>query len=391
MSADNSASARAKKAQLQAELLEAQAALEEQYYDRSIQDQQNALDKELENFQEAKDKEMEGWDKYLENTEQVVSDSLAIVQSNTDIVYQTLQDMGKEYSLSITEALTSPWAEGEQAIQDYSEQFTLTMSSTVEELQKLAAEYKATVNEIESYGSNASNQANKNSQLYQEASVSGNNSDTSSSAPGLISSLPEDIKYGDTGTNVKNLQQALNKLGYGNPGTATLDGIFGDRTDVAVKAFQSAMGIDVDGIVGPETKKKLKLKGYAKGSKGIKQDQLALIDELGEELQLVPDGNGRLSYIKKGTGIVPADMTERLMNLAINPQEMLDRNRPQIVMSPSIVNNTTEIHIDSSVGELIHVENLNGNNPAEVTKIIDKAWDKRMKELNAHIRRYASR
>ena len=64
---------------------------------------------------------MEGWDEYLENTNQVVADGLATVQANTDVVYQTLQEMGQEYSLSIADALTSPWADGATAIQSFSE------------------------------------------------------------------------------------------------------------------------------------------------------------------------------------------------------------------------------------------------------------------------------
>ena len=406
LSGDNSASARAKRAQLEADLAEALAEQEELYYDRSIQDQQDALDKELENFQEAKDKEMEGWDEYLENTEQVVSDSLATVQANTDAVYQTLMAMGEEYGLSITESITSPWEQGAIAIQSFSEQFGLAMSSTVEELEKLELEFKTTMSEIESAGIDAANAVKDNTQGYTEAqnpvqesnsnssssSNNSGNSNASASTAGLVSSISGTIYQGQTGDRVKKLQQALNELGYGNYGTTGLDGIFGSGTLAAVKAFQSAMGLDPDGRVGPKTKEQFKLKGYAKGSKGIAEDQLALIDELGEELQLIPDKNGRLSYMKKGTGIVPADLTTNLMGWGkLDPSIMLDQNRPQIGVSPSVVNNTTEIHIDASVGELLHVEHIDGNNPTEISKIVDKAWDKHMKELNAHVRRYTNR
>jgi hypothetical protein len=94
--------------------------------------------------------------------------------------------------------------------------------------------------------------------------------------------------------------------------------------------------------------------------------------------------------MKKGTGIVPADLTANLMGWgAIDPSDMLDRSKPRIGVSPSAINNTSELHIDASVGELIHVEHLDGNNPAEITKIVDKAWDKRMKELNGFVRKYS--
>lgn len=402
LSADKSASARAKRAQLEAELAEAKQDLQDKYYDRSVTNQQEALDKELENFQEAKDKEMEGWDEYLENTEQVIADSLSTIKSNTDAVYQTLQATVQEYGLdiksSITSAIVDPWYEGSTAIQSFSEQFGITMSATVEELDSLAAHFRDTMLEIEQSGVNATNTVQNNASTYTSANEapkaqsgsSGNNSGGSSvaSTAGLVSSISGTIKYGDRGDKVKKLQRALNDLGFGNSGTSGLDGKFGPKTLSAVKAFQKAMGLVVDGRVGPKTKAKFKLKGYAKGSKGIDKDQWALIDELGDELQLVPGENGRLEYIKKGTGIVPADLTERLVNMAMNPQEMLDRNRPGISPSQSVFNSNMEISVDASVGTLIHVEHLDGNNPDEVIKIVDKAWDKKMQGLNSAIKKF---
>lgn len=280
------------------------------------------------------------------------------------------------------------------------------MSSTVEELQKLATEYKEIMAEIENVGSQAVKNVNASADQYTAATKSQASSSSASSASssaststnsssttsGLVSSLSGNIQYGDTGSKVKKLQQALNELGYGNSGTSGLDGIFGTKTHAAVQAFQKAMGISADGIVGPDTKNKFKLKGYASGTTGVKNNQLALIDELGEELIMRAGPNGRLQYLTKGTSVIPSDISENLMRIGqLDPQAFLDQNRPQVAASPSVVNNTTEIHIDNSVGELIHVERLDGNNPAELTKIVDKAWDKRMKELNSHIRRYTNR
>jgi peptidoglycan hydrolase-like protein with peptidoglycan-binding domain len=58
------------------------------------------------------------------------------------------------------------------------------------------------------------------------------------------------IKKGSKGPAVKQLQEQLYRLGY-DPGT--VDGIFGPKTEKAVKAFQLANGLDVDGIVGEFT------------------------------------------------------------------------------------------------------------------------------------------
>lgn len=58
------------------------------------------------------------------------------------------------------------------------------------------------------------------------------------------------LKKGSKGQAVTDLQQALKALGF-SPGK--VDGIFGTATEKAVKEFQAAVGIDVDGIVGRVT------------------------------------------------------------------------------------------------------------------------------------------
>lgn len=57
-------------------------------------------------------------------------------------------------------------------------------------------------------------------------------------------------KYGSTGSEVTQIQQRLQELGY-DPGT--VDGIYGTRTKNAVIAFQRAYGLSDDGIAGPKT------------------------------------------------------------------------------------------------------------------------------------------
>ena len=58
------------------------------------------------------------------------------------------------------------------------------------------------------------------------------------------------IRRGARGDRVKDIQRALNDKGFGQVG---VDGIFGKGTELAVKRFQRASGLGVDGIVGPNT------------------------------------------------------------------------------------------------------------------------------------------
>ncbi len=58
------------------------------------------------------------------------------------------------------------------------------------------------------------------------------------------------LRTGSRGDAVRDLQGGLASAGF-DPGP--VDGIFGARTDAAVRAFQAAKGLAVDGIVGPLT------------------------------------------------------------------------------------------------------------------------------------------
>ena len=60
------------------------------------------------------------------------------------------------------------------------------------------------------------------------------------------------IRRGSRGDDVKYCQEILQKLGY-DIGASGADGIFGSKTEAAVKAFQKKTGLVADGVVGPMT------------------------------------------------------------------------------------------------------------------------------------------
>ena len=72
-------------------------------------------------------------------------------------------------------------------------------------------------------------------------------------------------KYGSRGSEVTQIQQRLQELGY-DPGAA--DGIFGTRTQQAVLAFQRDYGLSADGIVGEKTLAALGLSSSGGGGSG---------------------------------------------------------------------------------------------------------------------------
>jgi peptidoglycan hydrolase-like protein with peptidoglycan-binding domain len=71
--------------------------------------------------------------------------------------------------------------------------------------------------------------------------------------PNTWSALIIQVKQGSQGDAVRAVQEEF-RFRAGDPSHALqVDGIFGPKTDAAVRGFQQALGITVDGIVGPVT------------------------------------------------------------------------------------------------------------------------------------------
>ncbi|MBP5729555.1 MAG: peptidoglycan-binding protein [Clostridia bacterium] len=90
------------------------------------------------------------------------------------------------------------------------------------------------------YGGNAKAASVKTTAAPQQAAA------TTTAAPAASGTL----KVGSTGTDVQTLQQKLIELGY-LKGSA--DGVFGNKTAAAVKAYQKASNLTADGVAGSQT------------------------------------------------------------------------------------------------------------------------------------------
>ena len=64
------------------------------------------------------------------------------------------------------------------------------------------------------------------------------------------------LRLGSTGPNVVVIQSSLNRISQNYPAIPkipTVDGVFGSRTEAAVRKFQEVFGLNPDGVVGPAT------------------------------------------------------------------------------------------------------------------------------------------
>ena len=115
------------------------------------------------------------------------------------------------------------------------------------------------------------------------------------------------LRVGDEGPLVRAVQLALARLGYPLRGS----GSFAGRTLSAVKDFQKAHGLEVDGEIGMETAKAIDRALAERSSTtaasastiaGLIGDRILRVGDAGPIVQAVQLGLARLGYPLKGTG-----------------------------------------------------------------------------------------
>lgn len=72
---------------------------------------------------------------------------------------------------------------------------------------------------------------------------------------------------------------------------------------------------------------------YASGTSSVPRSTLALVDEIGEELILQANKYGRLTHLTKGSSVIPADATEKLMMWAKQTPETFASRLVPVVSS----------------------------------------------------------
>lgn len=111
------------------------------------------------------------------------------------------------------------------------------------------------------------------------------------------------LGFSSVGDDVKNLQTALEELGY-SVGECGIDGIIGPDTTKAIKEFQEAAGLAVDGIAGPETLAALKTAGKEIDDLGKNVDDVDV--SYNDLIDNITEKGGRELFLEGFTNIIGA-------------------------------------------------------------------------------------
>ena len=417
----------AERRRLETDLFEAKESLNDTYYDHASEQQSNALDKEAEAFSKAKEKYVETMREAAEDSESVINDMILNGIFNADVANEFLNRIEETYNIPLSEKLTTPWDKAAEQAISFKNQVGIVAGENIPAsvtmisdsiIQKLGTDGKEnpwnkalsmadkyadflTTNEFSLDSKDLTTFEGQISKIVQGwnnvktaadnaydaqvrvATVGGNstignesdNDDSTKTPTETVtmrhSGSADSNSYVDK--NAPTIIDALNDVYYPVKG----------RTGFYVRegSFYSKTGWINEGSYLWKVDKK-----YAKGTIGTKRNEWALTDELGDELVLVPGANGNLSFMRKGTSVVPADITANLVEWGkLNPDMLKVGGGANINMINNAVNKP-EIKLD--IGEFLHVDNVDKNAMPELEKFVDRKMNDLVRQLNYSIKKF---
>lgn len=434
----------AERRKLEAQLYEARESLNDTYYDHVQNSQDAALDAEQSAYEETMNKFIEGMRTSLETATQDMKTFLGNVTTMVSLNAGTILEQYQQTKLPLDDALTSPWEAAKEEVGNYSgdalelmntwtqngflTDFPDTVQNSLESPWKAGQTAvgafttsvdKQMKNVVSAIETNVKNASIKLSELYKQIE------DTEDRAANIVvnpilpptptptpTPEPTPTTPAKNSSSLRALMQTSKEMILGSKSfvdsnTETIDGVkyYRDsKTGYYYKISDLNPNRKYDGgrttgwaipkgtwfytKNGVTTTHGGRSGKFAKGTTGTTRDQWAITDEpqFGDELVLVPGKDGNLSFMRKGTGVVPADMTQKLFELAQIPtSDLMNKNLTAIV--PNITKNDfkNEFNFES----LVHVDTVDSDTLPKLEKMVDKKIDDFSKALNYSIKRFA--
>ena len=296
--------------------------------------------------------------------------------------------------------MTTPWQNGQNAIDNYSTTFEEAKSKFTSMLDEISLHWKNVTTEAEKA---AAAQAKALQSEYEKTvskipSTVNTNKDKKPSTPTPKPTTPTPTP---TPTPVQQpKQEAPKQISVGgkiNAGSALIYEWAGDTTgerqyfrNDPIYTVLKTQGDWVQvrhhklskGITG--WFKKSDVKAYASGLDKARKDHWAIINELGSELQMIPGQRGNLEYVKYGTSILPHDVSAKLMQLALDPTSMFDDAKTGVKV-PTI--ETKDFNYEFNFDSLLHVDNASNDSIPALQKMIRSEFNNMMKQVNNGLKR----
>ena len=135
-----------------------------------------------------------------------------------------------------------------------------------------------------------------------------------------------------------------------------------------------------------------KYKYYAKGTLGTKKDEWAITDEswIGEEITLAAGKNGQLQYLKKGSAVMPADISANLIEWGKLDPNMMDLTNP--TANINMINNAvSKPEFKFDIENFLRCDNVSQDTLPELKKFVNEQMNSFMRQLNYGLKKSGAR
>jgi len=376
--------------------------------------QEDSLQKQLEDFKESKEQLKKELEDYLLNIEQVVTDTFAAVKENAFTVGQTISEVAQTHGFEISEALTTAWQAGENAIASYgmildagSSQFIANLDNVTYETWELQNQANATSEDL------ANMFANRADNLVDELQRSWNSEEnldnmTHALEDSFVSAINTGAQFDIINNPIHSAENAMDHFtdAVRENQRAVIDDInsyhdlqraqeecIGKQEELNSKWQEGTYYeppyksnyLNGDLMTRVNNPKYLngnlmtRKKGYAKGLSKAEQDELAWTQELGDELIVSPTRNSILTPIRKNDGVLTAKDTANIFEWAkVDPQQILSGIGAINASAPTLQQNKA---FGVTIGNVVNIEGSVNDTPEMIKIAAQQAQVKIVKTL----------
>lgn len=399
---DDTASTVAKRKKLEEELAEAKKDLADTEHDYSIEAQKDALNKQYEDFENSRNEEIEALKLSLENREALIAQSLETVKTNASIVGEQISLIAQEHGIIVSNAVITPWQNGETAIASYgtvlssqSSAFITTLMGVESQVYNLQTQADIASQSISAMFSNradtlvgelvssynSEDNLNAMTNTLQNSLVNtlerGYNVSSITSALSSIASGADSVA-----SAAQRAAQALSEMGAAQSDTPTYypNGRYGIINGYNGKIVESGLSeADARKILNSKyggNAGSYHIKAFAKGGLITKDDD-GSFDPIAKSL-----GEDTMIAVQHGESILTPIQTENMLKLAEllkNPYNM--GNSYNMAYKPSATQNLPEIKIKERPNITLHYDKMfefNGdfNNSEQLLKKMESVSNK---------------
>lgn len=452
LSGSSAASDVAERRRLEAQLLEAKEGLNDTYYSHAKDQQSSALDEEAEAFSTSKEKYIEELEATLENTELLIQNSIMDFLFNADVGLSELNNLAETYGITLSDELTQPWEDASTQATAWKNELQQSMTSgeyaaLIGEGGAITVFANGVSEKLTGSWAKAKNEAKKYADFLNGTELKNQFSGTLTTFGAQIQGIVDKWKNVKTAAdNAYDAQIRAAQVEGKEPGTGGSGGGGGggNNNDADTKkqtSYTVTATVKVGGIKtltatmesateakakeyaeaalatkfrdyrikeqddSPEFAEKIWLNNYskkvkyttvantfAKGTTGTTKDQWAITDEpwLGDELVLVPGKDGNLQYMRKGTAVMPADISANLIEWGkINPNSMSVGNGMSNFNMISNAINKPEFNL--SFEALVKAERITEDTLPEIKKFVQQEINSLVRQMNYALKGVGSR